>query len=402
MLAEQLCRPAVQTYIEEQIDADIQALSLKGFPFSDIPASRLASQIAGKKIAKTKFPSWFSQRNLIFPEKINLEQTSSEATAVFKASLFSGEKMVDLTGGWGVDAYWFSQRFEKVFYCERNRDLREIVSHNFQTLHADNIQIADSDAWTWLHQTHETVDLIYLDPSRRSDSGKKVYKLQDCEPDVKAWKAVLLTKSENVLIKTSPLLDITQTLVDLENVKNVWVVSVNREVKELLFHLQRDFSEEPTIHVCDTEDEITDAFNFLWTEESATDCSYALPQSYLYEPFPGIMKSGGFKVFAHRYGLQKLHSNSHLYTSQDLVVGLPARSFKIEEVCPFQKKQLKREWAHKACNISVRNFKMTVAEIRKQFKIKDGGDVYLFFTTDKNQKAIMLNCSKIEPKQPIA
>jgi 16S rRNA G966 N2-methylase RsmD len=399
MFAEKLCRVEVQAYIEEHVDADIKTLSLKGFPFSDIPHSILASQISGKKTAKIKFPSWFSQRNIIYPKKLNLEQTSSEATAVFKASLFSGKKMVDLTGGWGVDTYGFSQRFQKVFYCEQNRDLRDMASHNFQTLQADNIQVTDLDAWSWLLQTQETVDLIYLDPSRRSGSGKKVYRLQDCEPDVKAWKDVLLSKSENVLVKTSPLLDISQTIADLGNVKNVWVVSVNREVKELLFHLQKHFLEEPTLHACDTEDSHTDAFSLLISEESAVNVSYALPQTYLYEPFPGIMKSGSFKVFANRYGLQKLHPNSHLYTSQNLVKGLPARSFQIEDVHPFQKKYVKNTWTQQACHITVRNFKMTVAEIRKQFKIKDGGDVYLFFTTDKNQKAIILNCSKIEPNR---
>ena len=384
-----------QEYINKNLDSDTTSLLFKKNETISVEIKKLIEQIEAKKRCQKKLPTWFNSDNIYYPNKLNIEQTSSEITAEYKSSLISGNSIIDLTGGFGVDCYYFAKQFKNVTHCEINEDLSEIVKHNYQQLKIDNIHCLNTDGIAHIKQSQETFDWIYIDPSRRHDSKGKVFFLNDCLPNVPEYLELLFNHSKRILIKTSPLLDFSIGINELKNVKTIHVVAVNNEVKELLWILEKDYDKGINIATINLKSNKTEEFEFPLNKESEAVVSYTEPLNYLYEPNSAILKSGAFKSIASQLNVYKLHVNSHLYTYNKLIK-FPGRRFKIDKVLPYNKKLLKKEFMYIKANISIRNFPETVNQIRSKFSIKDGGDMYLFFTTNCNNEKIILVCSKAD------
>ena len=382
----------VQNFINANLNEDISKLLLNGISFSEIEAKDIIKQIEAKKRSKKKLPTWFNSKNIYFPNKLNIEQTSSEVTANYKANLVSGNSLIDLTGGFGVDAYYFSKRIKNVIHCEINKSLSEIVKHNYKTLNINTIECLNENGIEALKHIDRPFDWIYIDPSRRDDTKKKVFLLSECIPNIKTFQGLFLKYANNVMIKTSPLLDIKATLNDLKQIKELHVIALDNEVKELLWVLERDCKTEFIIKTVNLTKQSKQEFEFSFENESNEIAEYTGPIAYLYEPNAAILKAGAFNSVSTQLNIPKLHKHSHLYTSNTLI-DFPGRRFKIEKSIPFNKKIFAKEKISKA-NVTTRNFPISVGEIRKKLKIKDGGDIYLFFTTDLNNIKIILVCVK--------
>lgn len=382
----------VQDFINKNWSTDIVSVLLKKQFFEGVSQKELVQQLEAKKRCKDKLPSWFNAPNIYYPNKLNVEQTSSEQTARYKSKLISGKTLLDLTGGFGVDSYFFSKQLDTVFHCEINSELSEIAKHNFEILGQKNIICVPEDGLQFLKKTDEKFDWIFIDPSRRNDNKEKVFLLKDCVPNLPKNLPSLFENTKNVLVKTSPLLDISQSIKELDFVKEIHIVAINNEVKELLYILEHGFKEDISINAINLTQNQEVLFSFSLLEEPSAVVKYDNPGKYLYEPNSAILKSGGFKSVAKAYGVKKLHQHSHLYTSEALV-GFPGRAFEIVSVHPYAKNTLKNLKLTKA-NITTRNFPISVAELRKKHKIKDGGDVYLFFTTNLNSELVVLMCKK--------
>lgn len=382
----------VQDFINANLNEDISKLLLNGISFSEIETKDIIKQIEAKKRSKKKLPTWFNSKNIYFPNKLNIEQTSSEVTANYKANLVSGNSLIDLTGGFGVDAYYFSKRIKNVIHCEINKSLSEIVKHNYKTLNINTIECLNENGIEALKHIDRPFDWIYIDPSRRDDTKKKVFLLSECIPNIKTFQGLFLKYANNVMIKTSPLLDIKATLNDLKQIKELHVIALDNEVKELLWVLERDCKTEFIIKTVNLTKQSKQEFEFSFENESNEIAEYTGPIAYLYEPNAAILKAGAFNSVSTQLNIPKLHKHSHLYTSNTLI-DFPGRRFKIEKNIPFNKKIFAKEKISKA-NVTTRNFPISVGEIRKKLKIKDGGDIYLFFTTDLNNIKIILVCVK--------
>lgn len=390
---EIILQKEVQDFINAHLFTDVQKLALKKNPFPELDYKIILNQIISKGKSKEKLPTWFNTKEIIYPEKISIEQTSSEKTAQYKAELVSGESLIDLTGGFGVDDYYFAKKVNKVTHCEINLELSEIVKHNFRALKVENIDCIFGDSFDVLEKAAQKYDWIYVDPSRRNSVKGKVFLLADCLPNVPELLNFYFEKSDNILIKVAPILDITSALKELRFVKTIHIVSVENEVKELLFELEKNYEDKIAIKTIDFG-KITTKFDSYFSEETP-NLHFGLPMKYLYEPNSPVMKSGSFDLISSRFNLAKLHPNSHLYTSDELI-DFPGRVFEIQSNFYFNSENMKQNLQNKKCNITIRNFPETVENIRKKWKIKDGGNQYSFLTTDINNQKIVLLCTKIQ------
>ncbi len=380
----------IQQYIDRNIGADIAKLALSKNPF-EVNWQELLEQIAAKTKAKDKLPTWFAKQDILYPAKVSIEQTSSEITAKYKSEIISGISLIDLTGGFGVDDYFFSKRFGHVVHCELDAELSAKARHNFAVLGAENIECITGDGSEILKRLNRQFDWIYIDPSRRNSAKGKVFMLADCSPNVPELFEFYLTYTNNLLIKTAPLLDITSGLNELRNVCEIHVVAVENEVKELLWIIKKGFSGKPLIKSVNfTRDKVD---TFIVSDNG--NVQFGMPQSYLYEPNSAIMKAGAFNEVATTFNLFKLHKHSHLYTSEKLLLEFPGRIFELFNQFPYNKQTMKKILEGKKANIATRNFPESVEFIRKKWKIRDGGHEYCFFTTDLNDAKIVLICTKI-------
>lgn len=382
--------PKVQAFIKNY-SGNLNELAFKGSPFASITIQELLQQIKGYRTAKNKLPSWSETENIIYPPTLNLEQTSSEITARYKATLMEGKKVADCTGGFGVDAYCFSKKNNSVDYYELNPNVYKIASHNFKQLKAKNIQTYNLDGV--LAALENKYDAVYLDPSRRNDTKGKVYFLKDCTPNIPDFIDALIQKTTIVLVKTSPMLDITIGINELKYVSQIHIVAVKNEVKELLWKLTNIAEETPEIFTINFAKDSVELFNFKYGDNS--NIAYSFPKKYLYEPNAAILKSGGFNLLTSYFNVKKIQEHSHLFTA-DKPIDFPGRTFNIEKIIPFTKKDLKTQVLGIKANIAVRNFPIKVEEIRKKWKIKDGGDTYLFFTTLLDDTKAVLFCKKLQ------
>ncbi len=383
----------IQDFITKNIGTDVSKLALQKNPFPNTDWIEILNQISGKTKAKYKLPTWFAAKNIIYPAKISVEQTSSEKTAAYKASLVSGENLIDLSGGFGVDDYYFSKNVKKIVHCEINPDLSAIVKHNFKQLGINTIECIAGDSHETLENLNIKLDWIYIDPSRRNETKGKVFMLRDCLPNVPDSLDFYFKFAKNILLKTAPILDISAGLSELECVKKIHIVAIDNEVKELVWELSADYKGEIQIKTINFSKDNIETFDFLLAEKSDI-ATIGLPKKYLYEPNSAIMKSGSFDTIGIRYGLDKLQQHSHLYTS-DEIISFPGRVFNIEKNIPYTKNEMKTWLENGKFNITTRNFPETVESIRKKWKIKEGGDHYCFFTTDANNNKIVLICTKI-------
>lgn len=396
--------PETLRFIEEHAQDDVRPLALQArkYPLVDMPTA--IQQIAGRQIAAEKIPSWQAVEGILYPRHLSLEQCSSELTARYKAGLTKGETLTDLTGGFGIDCAFLATGFRQAVYVERQEELCEIASHNFPLLGLHHITVCNEDGVKHLEEM-TPVDCLFIDPARRNEHGGKTVAIADCEPDVAALEELLLSKARQVIIKLSPMLDLTLALKDMKHVSEAHIVSVNNECKELLLILDREAETNvktaqmnsyiPIICVNLTSHGVQ-RFVFTREEEQASECSYVdQTSSYLYEPNASLLKAGAFRCLAKRYGLQKLHPNSHLYTSESLVTDFPGRIFRIEATGTFNKKDTKALLSDiKKANITVRNFPASVAELRKRIKLAEGGDTYLFATTLADEQKVLIRCTK--------
>ena len=379
-------------FIRENLNADVPTLALKKAPVGT-DVSLALRQIAARQLLQKKVPSWAENEDLLFPVHLSIEQCSSEASAKYKAGLLQGQTFADLTGGLGIDTFFISQQFQQVDYVERQAELCDLARHNFEVLKAD-VKVWNETAEEYLSHC-DPKDCIFIDPARRDKHGRKTVSISDCTPDVAALQDLLLQKAQTVMIKLSPMLDISKALEELHHVKAVHVVAVANECKELDVIMERDFEGEPQF-VC--VNLLTSQTELQFTQEEERNCPIRIADgvsNYLYEPNPAVMKAGCFKLLTQRLGVLKLHKNSNLYTSEQLVSDFPGRIFEVEGWALYNKK-VRQTLLHdvEKASIAVRNFPLSVAELRKALKISDGDETYLFATTIKGEQKVVIRTKK--------
>lgn len=387
-----LLQPEVQTYINEHLTDTLADLAFKKSPFPNLTMADLLTQIESKQKAKNKLSKWYSTANIIFPAKLSIEQTSSEECAAYKAALVEGNSLIDLTGGFGIDCYYFAQHIKTVTHCEIQPELSAIVRHNYSQLQQDNITCVTGDSLAYLAASNKQFDYIYLDPARRNQSKEKVFFLRDCTPNIVEHLDLLLAHSDTILIKTAPLLDIQAGLNELKHVKAIHIVALQNEVKELLWIIEKDYIgkiELVAVNLTKTEQQ-----RFVIDLSDDRVATYAEPQTYLYEPNSALLKTGKFNAISAFFQVDKLHQHSQLYTSKDLV-NFSGRRFKIKQHLPYNKATAKEYLQQQKANVTVRNFPLKVDELRKKWKIKEGGDTYIFFTTTLSDQKVFLICEPV-------
>ena len=379
-------------FIRENLNADVPTLALKKAPVGT-DVSLALRQIEARQLLRKKVPSWSENEDLLFPAHLSIEQCSSEASAQYKAKLLQDHSFADLTGGLGIDTYYISQHFQQTDYVEQQAELCDLARHNFGVLQAD-IKVWNETAEDYLNHCAPK-DCIFLDPARRDAYGRKTVSISDCTPDVAVLQELLLQKAERVMVKLSPMLDISKALEELQHVKEVHVVAVANECKELDFIMERVYQGEVQF-VC--VNLLTDQPDLRFTLEEERNCQSHLAEdvlNYLYEPNPAVMKAGCFKLLTERFDVFKLHKNSNLYTSEQLISSFPGRIFEVESWTAYNKKVKQTLLPDvEQASIAVRNFPLSVAELRKVLKIGDGDATYLFATTLKGEKKILIRTKK--------
>ena len=428
---------ATQDFIRQHQDDDVRQLAFLGSKYPEVDMPFALDQIRGRKMARVKLPRWASLEGIIYPPHISMEQCSSESTALYKAELaarllalpvsssFSEEiGFVDLTGGFGVDFSYIAARLGvKSMYVERQAYLCEAAKENFGRLGLKNAIVKNGDGIEVLHsflpkkddatsaddslgiiydqplsllKTKLGLKLIFIDPARRDDAGNKVVSLKDCTPDVTVLQEEMLSKADYVIIKLSPMLDWHRAISELSHVREVHIISVNNECKELLLVLSARNMDENLRIYC-----INDAQSFVCDELDMESSQVKIAPStleemqYLYEPNASLMKAGCFGILSDRYDARMLSKNSHLFVSQAPIEAFPGRSFRIIAVSSFNKKELKRHLSGiTKANIATRNFPLSVAELRKRLKLKDGGETYIFATTLSDESHVLMITEK--------
>lgn len=377
-----LLNKEVQDFVQQNIHGDLNQLIMKKSPFALVSTLELAQQIKGRATAQKKFP-FLQSENIIFPPQLNLEQASSESTGKYKATLASGKNMVDLTSGFGVDAFWLSQNFQEVILVERNQELLEIVKHNWQVLGRkatfENIEIQE-----FLKNNSTHFDLVFLDPARRDENKNKVFLLEDLSPNILEIQEDLLQISSTVMVKLSPLIDISYLISSMKNLLEIHIVAVKNEVKEILLKLKSDNKQnEIKMKMVNLESSET-AVEVFWDEIIAAETpTYSEPKKYLYIPNNALLKSGAFNWMAKHYQLEKLHPNTQLFTSENFVGNFPGRILQVQVIEP---KTLKKNEQY---NIVAKNYPLKPEEIKKKYSLKDGGRDYLIFTQTVKRKVVL-------------
>lgn len=351
-------------------------------------------QISAYQQIKDKLPTLAERTDVIFPVRLSLEQCSSEETAHLKAELIRGNHLADLTGGFGIDCLALSRQFERVSYVERNEELCKIAEHNFPLLSNTPIAIHHADGIAFLRQ-HPEIDTVFIDPARRTRQGSKAVLISDCEPDISQEIELLTLNGRETWVKLSPMLDLSSALHSLP-VNEAYIISVKNECKELLLHLKKGVK-EPVITAIDISGSgERQLFSFRPSEETAATAEIAPSiENYLYEPNAAVMKAGAFKGVGVRYGLKKLDTHSHLYTSAHMEESFCGRVFAVREQWEFNKHNLQAIRTHYvAAHVSTRNFPLGSDALRQRLKIKEGGHAYLFGTT-VNRSLYIIACDRI-------
>ena len=408
-----LLNDVTRAFAEAHRNEDVRDLALKTKRTADLDLPAALDQIAGWQIARNKLPQWAACADIVYPAHISMEQCSSQFTAQYKAEIArrllrslpqsAGQTandvtMTDLTGGFGVDFSYLARGFGHATYVERQSHLCELAAHNMAALGLMQAQVVCGDGVEYL-RAMEPAQLIYIDPARRDEHGARTYAIEDCTPDVLALRDLLLAKARYVMIKLSPMLDWRKAVDDFAGtVAEVHIVSTGNECKELLLLLGQGEgvpADDIPIHCVNfTGVPAPQALVFTRRQEKERACPYT-PQlkSYLYEPNASVLKAGAFRSLSSLYKVEKLHPNSHLYTSDHFLPDFPGRKFRITSSCGFGKKEVKEMLAaEKKANLTVRNFPATVAELRKRLKLAEGGGTYLFATTLADEKKVLIRC----------
>lgn len=381
-MTKRLLDTEIQNYINANLNADLHSLLLKKSPFDGVSMTEIVQQIKGKKVAQRKF-KFLLKDGIIFPPHLNLEQASSESTAAFKAQNLSGNTFIDLTSGFGIDAYFLSKNFDEITLLERNNDLLEIVEHNWKILGRE-ANFLNTELEDFLITNTKNFDLVYLDPARRGNDDRKKFLLEDLSPNIIEIEDQLQKLGDKIIIKLSPLIDISYLLKVIKNVVEIQIIAVKNEVKELLVIIEPNKKEAETEISCFNLESGDEDFSFIAGEEKEVDAVYTMPQKYLYLPNSAVLKSGAFNLIAQRFQVGKLHPNTHLYTSEELVQTFPGRILEVELI------QANQIIKGDKFNIISKNYPLTPDQIKKKYKISDGGNSYLIFTQSADGKKIIL------------
>jgi 16S rRNA G966 N2-methylase RsmD len=383
-----------QVFIQENLKKDTVRLVLEHHKYPDLDIKKLANQINIRKKATSKLPTWSNNDAIFFPSTISWQQCSSEYTAKYKAQLLKGKTIIDLTGGFGVDVFFFAQMFEVVTYVERDTELSEIVAYNYKVLNQKNIKIMNQDSLGFI-ENHKPVDVIYLDPARRDAQQQKIITLEDSTPNILEIQEMLLSKANYILLKTSPMLDIHKAIKDLKKVESVHVVAVENECKELIFVLNKNADANINLTCVNIQrDGKMDISEAKW--EESINLEYSMPNSYMYDPNKAIHKGGIFNKVGRDFDVKKLSANTHLYTSGKLVADFQGRIFQLEKILKPQKKEIQKYLINGKANLITRNFPESVANLKKKWTINDGGNTYLLAVTLENAQKVVLLCKKID------
>ena len=398
---------ATRDFIREHAEEDVRQLALRGAKDPEVDLTFALDQIAGRQKARTKLPSWAAIDDIVYPPHLSMEQCSSEQTARYKASIAGkGALAVDLTAGFGVDLAFISQGFQRAVHVELQPQLCAISSENHRLLGLHHIEVVCGDGIDYLHQL-DHADLIFIDPARRDEHGGRTYGIADCTPNVLELMDELTAKADRVMIKLSPMLDWRKAVADIGCVSEVHIVSVDNECKELLIEVKSEKRKvknaAPSLRVVcvnllsnGTEEHYE--FDAVSTSTSVPDSTshFSLPTShFLFEPNASIMKAGCFDLLAEQFGIQQLDKNSHLFVSETPVNNFPGRQFTITTTTSMNKRELKEALQGiDRANIAVRNFPLSVADLRRRLKLLDGGDIFIFATTVAGMGHRLLICRK--------
>ncbi len=378
----------VVEFISNHLDNQPSKVALALSKRPELPKEFILSQINGRQKAFVKIPFLQKFPSYIFPNSRSVSQSSSEAAAKYKSQLISGKKIIDGSGGMGIDSYFFSKKIGELNYVEQNLELFEITKKNFKTLESNNIFCFNESIESHLKRLNEKVDCIYLDPDRRKESSR-LFKIEDCEPNVLNLMDSLWNRADQIMIKFSPMLDIKKAIEQLKFVKEVHIVSVKNDCKELLFILEKNISDEPNITAVDIIEDQKNSFNFNFVEEQKHIIKLSDPLKYLYEPNVSILKAGGFKSIANHFNLKKIATNTHLYTSTEYCKPFPGRIIEILQVDKPKKGLINK------ANVICRNFSLKPEELKRKFKILDGGPIYLYACKNKDGKGLFITGEKV-------
>lgn len=372
--------PNIQNYINANLNADLHSLLLKKSPFPEVSMQEIVQQIKGRQVAQKKFP-FLLQDGIVFPPQLNLEQSSSEKTALYKSEILKGEKFIDLTSGFGIDAYYLSKNFKEITLVEQNKELLDIVKHNWSILDKKGSFINEK-LEDFLRENKENFDVIYLDPARRDQNKNKVFLLEDLSPNILEIQDQLLFISEQVIIKLSPLIDLKYLISVLKNISKIEIIAVRNDVKEIVVFLSKNYSGEIMCNCVNLESGEND-FSFEINAEKNAQAEYAEPQQFIYIPNNTILKAGIFNLISSQFKLKKLHPNTHLYTSDVKISDFPGR---VLEMKVIDSKEIKKK---EQFNLISKNYPLKPEEIKKKYQLKDGGNQYLIFTQSKKGKIIL-------------
>ena len=376
-----LLKTESQNFINANLTADLHSLLLKKSPFPEVTIQEIVQQIKGKKVAQRKFP-FLLKENIVFPPNLNLEQASSQSTAEFKADNLHGKKFLDLTCGFGIDAYFLSQNFGEITLVEKNPELLDVVKHNWKILNK-KATFVNENLEHFLAKNSESFDVIYLDPARRDSEKNKKFLLEDLSPNLLEIQDQLLEISSQIIIKLSPLIDISYLISVLKNVAKIQIIAVRNEVKELIVFLEKARKGDDVEISCINLESDDAEFAFQFKEEKTAVSAFSEPQQFLYIPNNAVLKSGAFNLISQFFNGKKLHPNTHFYTSDKRIERFPGR---ILEINMIDSKHIRKGEKY---NIISKNYPLSPDEIKKKYKILDGGNCYLIFTQTQNRKIIL-------------
>lgn len=381
-----------QDLISKYEDENVSDVAIKLAKLERTKRNFILEQIKGRKKGKEKFPSLASFDQLIYPPYISIEQCSSEATALYKSKLFSGNHFIDLTAGFGVDDYYFSKSFKELILVEKDKNLSNIVSENFKNMDDKHVNVLNSSAEDFLERDVSTVDLIYVDPSRRIDS-KKVFRIEDCEPNLIKILPILKNKSDRILLKLSPMMDLSEIRRSIKGISEIHIVSLSNECKEILVCMEKS-KESDHVHCIDLGKN-TASYTFSPNQEKDVSVEFSEPKQFIYLPNASITKAGAFNSISKDFDLNKISANTHVYTSDKLNKDFPGSIYQVKSNFAYKKDELQKATKQTSFNIIKRNFPYEIKDIVKKLKISDSGTDYLLAYRNKEEKPKLCLCSKV-------
>ncbi len=382
-------------FIQDNKDKNVHSLAFSIHYFPNVDKKWALQQITGLQKIEKKVPTFYDNKNILYPVRLSLEQSSSEITAIHKSKQINGNTLFDLTGGFGIDSYFLSKNFERTIYVERNEELCTIAKHNFKALNNPKIEVINESATTFLEKIELSADWIFIDPARRSHTGQKVYYIDDLEPNILDLEPLIFSKTERLMIKLSPMIDIAVLRQQLPQINEIQIIAIKNECKELIAIIDKTVEKHFTVKTFNYAKNRVEELEY--NEKDRVGERYAEQvKNYLYEPNSAILKAKAYDILSTIHKVEKLHKHSHLFTSEECLTDFQGRCFQVEKVYEFNKKGIKALISDtKQANLSTRNFPLSVEKLKKRLKLKDGGECYLFATTLLNEKTVLIKTRKV-------